>query len=110
MSLSDCLDLPPSVRDRLGGLVVHLGGLCNNNNRIQRRNSRMFTISSLRREPPPTRTLTWSGRNRVQITCNTSSAYHVQHVVLRATWYEVTAQLLSLTECESLLFELYFIG
>ena len=26
------------------------------------------------------------GRNRVQITCNTSSAYHVQHVVLRATW------------------------
>ena len=31
----------------------------------------------------------------VQITCNTSSAYHVQHVVLRATWYEGTAQLLS---------------
>ena len=30
----------------------------NNNNRIQRRNSRfLFTISSLRREPSPTRTL-----------------------------------------------------
>ena len=40
----------------------------------------------------------------------TSSAYHVQHVVLRATWYEGTAQLLSLTEYKSHLFELYFIG
>ena len=39
-----------------------------------------------------------------------SSAYHVQHVVLRATWYEGTAQLLSLTECKSHLFELYFNG
>ena len=35
-------------------------------------------ISSLRREPSPTRTLKWPVRNRVQITCNTSSAYHVQ--------------------------------
>ena len=50
----------------------------NNNNRIQRRYSRFFTISSQRREPSPTRTLKWPGRNRVQITCNTSSAYHVQ--------------------------------
>ena len=40
-----------------------------------------FTISSLRRELSPTRTLLWPGRNRVQITCNTSGAYHVQHVV-----------------------------
>ena len=53
-------------------------------------------------------TFTWSGRNRVQITCNTSSAYHVQHVVLRATWYEGTAQLLSLTEFKLHLFDLYF--
>ena len=45
-------------------------------------------------------------------------AYHVQHierlsrasVMLRATWYEETAQLLSLTELKSHLFELYFIG
>ena len=39
----------------------------NNNNRIQRRYSRFFT-----------RTLKWPGRNCVQITCNTSSAFHVQ--------------------------------
>ena len=38
-------------------------------------------LTSLRRELSPTRTLKWSGRNRVQITCNTSGAYHVQHVV-----------------------------
>ena len=50
----------------------------NNNNRIQRRYSRFFTISSQLRELSPTRTLKWHGRNRVQITCNTSSAYHVQ--------------------------------
>ena len=69
-----------------------------------------FTISSQRRELSPTRTLKWPRRNRVQITCNTSSAYHVQHVVLRATWYEGTAQLLSLTELKSHLFQLYFVG
>ena len=79
----------------------------NNDNRIQRRNSRCFTISSLHREPSPTRTLNWPGRSRVQNTCNTSSAYHVQHVVLRATWYEGTAQLLSLVELKSHFFELY---
>ena len=60
----------------------------------------------MRRESPPTRILKWPGRNRVQITCNTSSAYHVQHVVLRATWYEGTAQLLSMTEFKSRLFEI----
>ena len=54
----------------------------NNNNRIQRRCSRFVTISSQRRELSPTRTLKWPGRNRVQVTCNTSSACHVQHVVL----------------------------
>ena len=64
-------------------------------------------MSSLCREPSPTRTLKWPGRNRVQIT---SSAYHVEHVVLRATWYERTAQLLSLTELKSHLLELYFLA
>ena len=47
-----------------------------------------------------------------------SCANHVQHierlsrasVMLRATWYEGTAQLLSLTELKSHLCELYFIG
>ena len=62
-----------------------------------------FTISSVRREPSSTRTLKWPGRNRVQITCNTFSAYHV-HVKIRATWYEGTAQLLSVTELKSHLF------
>ena len=82
----------------------------NNNNRIQKRCPRFFAISSQCCELSPTRTLKWPRRNRVQITCNTSSAYHVQHVVLRATWYEGTAQLLSLTELKSHLFELYFVG
>ena len=50
----------------------------NNNNRIQRRYSRFFTVSSQRRELSPTCTLKWPRRNRVQITCSTSSAYHVQ--------------------------------
>ena len=47
-----------------------------------------------------------------------SCANHVQHierlsrasVMLHDTWYEGTAQLLSLTELKSHLFELYFIG
>ena len=80
------------------------------NNRTERRNSRLFTITPLRREPSPTRTLKWPRRNRVQITCNTLGAYHVQHAVLCAMWYEGTAQLYSLTEFKSLLFELYSIG
>ena len=52
-------------------------------NRTERRDSIFFslTISSLRRELSPTRTLKWPGRNRVQITCNTSGAHHVQRVV-----------------------------
>ena len=83
----------------------------NNNNRIQRRNERFVAIFSLRREPCPTRTLKWPRRNRLQITYNTSSAYRLQHVVLRATcYYEGTAQLLSLAEFKSHLFELYLIG
>ena len=69
-----------------------------------------FTILSVRREPSPTRTLKRPGHNHVQITCNTSSAYHVQHAVLHATWYEGTAQLLTLTELKLHLFERYFVG
>ena len=68
------------------------------NNHIQRRNLRFFAISSLCSEPSPTRMLKWPRHSDVQITCNTSSAYHVQHVVLRTTWFEGTAQLLSMTE------------
>ena len=40
-----------------------------------------FAISSLRRKLSPTCTLKWFGHNRVQITCNTQSAHHAQHVV-----------------------------
>ena len=40
-----------------------------------------FTTSSLHRELSPTRTRKWPRRNRVQITRNTSSAYHAQRVV-----------------------------
>ena len=72
-------------------------------NRIQRRYSRFFTISSQRRELSPTRTLKWPRRNGVQITYNMSC-------YVRATWYEGTAQLFSLTEWKSHLFELYFVG
>ena len=67
-------------------------------------------LQSLRCEPSPTSTLKWPGRDCVQIMCKTLSAYHMQHVVIRATWYEETAQLLSLTELTSHLLELYFIG
>ena len=44
-----------------------LGHVCqdNNNNRIQRRYSRFFTISSQRRKLSPTCTLKWHGHNRV---------------------------------------------
>ena len=60
----------------------------NNNNHIQRCSSRFFTMCSLHRKLSPTRMLEWPGRSRVQITCNTLGAYHVQHVMLCATWYE----------------------
>ena len=71
---------------------------------------REFSVSSLRRELSATRTLKWPVRNRVQITCNISKARHLQHAVLRATWYERTAQLLSMTELKLHLFELYYTG
>ena len=53
-----------------------------------------------------------------QVTQAQPCTNHMQHierlshasVMLRATWYEGTAQLLSLTELKSHLFELYFIG
>ena len=86
------------------------GQKINSNNRIERRNSRFLTISSLPREPSPTHPLKWPERNRVQITRYTSGAYHNQQHVLRTTWYEGAAQLLSLTELKSHSFELYFIG
>ena len=66
-----------------------------NNNHIQRRNSRFFTTSSLHCELSPTHTLQRHGRIHVQIMCNTSSAHHVQYVVLRTMLYKGAAQLLN---------------
>ena len=40
----------------------------------------LWTVSQ-HRELSPTRTLKWPGHNRVQIMCNTSSAYHMHHVM-----------------------------
>ena len=54
-----------------------------NNDCTEGRKSRFFAISSMRRELSPTCTLKWPGRNRVQITCNISSAYRMQHVKCR---------------------------
>ena len=59
-------------------IVIFTKAFENNSNRIQSRYSRFFTISSQRRELSSTRTLKWPGHNHVQITCNTSSTYHVQ--------------------------------
>ena len=92
----------------------------NNNNRIQRRYSRFFTTSHSKAlfeifynllTAPRTVSNTYTQVARAQ-----SCANHVQHiqrlscasVMLRATWYEGTAQLLSLTELKSHLFELLF--
>ena len=84
----------------------------NNNNRIPRRYSRFFFFYNLV-TAPRTVSNTYAQVARVQ-----SCANHVQHierlsrasVMLRATWYEGTAQQLSLTELKSHLFEFYFIG
>ena len=72
-------------------IPLKLSDESNNNNRIERRNSRFLTISSLCHELSPTRALKWQSCADYMYTL---SAYHVQHVVLRATWYEGTAQLL----------------
>ena len=74
------------------------------------RYSRFFTISSQRRER--------ISKMYAEVAQVQSCANHVQHierlphasVMLRATWYEGTAQLLSFTELKLHLFELYFIG
>ena len=50
-----------------------------NNNDTEMSKSRFFTISSLLRQLSPSHTLKWPGRNRVQITWNTSTAYHMQY-------------------------------
>ena len=75
------------------------------NNLIQRRNSRFLQSPHCVANRLQHVHSSCPG-NRVQIKCNTFSAYHV---VLHATWYEGTDQLLSLTELKSHLFELFFL-
>ena len=80
----------------------------NNSNRTERRNSRFFTISSLRRKLSTARTFKWAGRNRMQITCTTFSAYHAQHALCHLVRRDSSA-----TKCDSLnriYFKLYFLG
>ena len=42
---------------------------------------KIFIITSLGHELSPIHALKWPGRNRLDITCNTSSTHHVQHVM-----------------------------
>ena len=58
-----------------------LNELNNNNDPIERHDSRLFTISSLPCKLPPTCARKRSVHNRVQIVCNTSSTYHVQNIL-----------------------------
>ena len=67
--------------DDANSVVVVLHDNNDNNNLTERHKSSNFTISSLRCELSQTRTLKRPGRSRVQITLNTPSAYHVEHVV-----------------------------
>ena len=76
--LGDGKDLDHTTSQGMGVSNNNNNNNNDNNNLIQRRYSRFFTIFSQRRELSPTCTLKWPGRNRVQITCNTSNAYHVQ--------------------------------
>ena len=73
-----------------------------NNNHIQRCNLKFF-LQSPHCAANHLQHVAW--RNPVEIMCNTSSAYHVQHVMLCAMWHEGKAQLLSLTKLISHLFE-----
>ena len=79
----------------------------NNNNSMQRHYSRFVTISSQRRKLSPICTLKWPG----QTVCKSCATHRALITcMLCATWYKGTAQLLSLTELKSHLFELYFTG
>ena len=82
----------------------------NNNNLTERHNLRFFTISSLHHEPSPD---TYAQVAQAQLCAN--QAQHIErlsHATCRFTCHLVrrTAQLLSLTEFKSHLFELYFVG
>ena len=54
------------------------------------------------RELSQTRMLKWAGRSRVQITCNTMSAYHVQHVVCHMAQRDISANKIDRVEIVSI--------
>ena len=78
---------PTSARFRLCGYDNNNNNNNNDNNNSNNNNSSSSSnknnsnndsnIRIERRELSPTRTLKWPGRNRVRITSNTSSAYHM---------------------------------
>ena len=84
-----CLDVSRTLSFTgrfLSQLLLFSGDRCSDDDddddeSIEKRNS----SSSLRREPSSTRTLKWPGRSRVQISCNTSGAHHVQRAVCHVT-------------------------
>ena len=78
-------------------------------NRIGRRNSRFFTIPSLRRELSPTRTLQCGPSAIVCKSCATHPALITCNMQC-ATWCDGTARRLSLTELKSQFFRFIFIG
>ena len=59
-------------------------------------------------ELPPARMHTWTRRNHVQITCNPSGAYHVQHAVCRVVRTHSSAIHVDRVEI-AFMFRLYFI-
>ena len=56
--------------------------------RIERHNSRNFTISSLHCKLSPTRILKWPRCNCVQIMCNTLGAHRVQPVLCHVVQWD----------------------
>ena len=70
------IPLNDAIQDLLWALYGN-----DNNNPIERWNSRSFAISSLHRELSPTRTLKWPECNHVQIMCHASGACDMQYVV-----------------------------
>ena len=81
----------------------------NNDNRIERHNSRFLAISSLRHELSPTRTLKWPGRNHVQITCNTPDAYHLHPAVFHLVRRDSSAVKLDRVEITFILALFYWL-
>ena len=85
----------------------------NNNNGIQGHKLMFFynllavprTVSNTYAQVTRVKLCATHVQNRMQ---NAPSAYHVQDAVLRATWYEGTAHLLSLTEFKSHFLALFY--